>query len=284
MQDQGGQVFSTAAPATPALERWMWNQRRRRRASLRPPSMRLPTTNPPSTGRARSVGQCRPDYNSPPRVVLALRIATKAAESRRRSRFSRRTWRRPPWWPPESRRRWRGWARRRSPLWPRIASVEIRLASPVRGSLHRIRAATGRLRPDDPSRRIIGKIQSACFGPVVAPPESAPPLTPASFPPEPTRDSLHPRHRRTPFNRSRLQRRCMRRLILHLRHLAQDRLTQRRLTHPPQASSRCPASQSRSGKLANPVTMSLSPNAILKSLRSREPQPRANRIKRGCQL
>ena len=38
----------------------------------------------------------------------------------------------------------------------------------------------------------LAKYKAPSSAPVVAPPESAPPLTPASFPPEPTRDSLSP--------------------------------------------------------------------------------------------
>ena len=112
MQDQGGQVFSAAAPSTPALEPLDVEsappassesapaQHAAAHTGAHDESAEAPDAHAPS-------GNVAPSYNSPPASRPRYRESQRRPPEsrRRRSRFSWWTRRRPPWWPPESRRR-----------------------------------------------------------------------------------------------------------------------------------------------------------------------------------
>ena len=110
MQDQGGQVFSTAAPSTPALEPLDVEsappassesapaQHAAAHTGAHDESAEAPDAHAPS-------GNVAPTYNSPPASRPRLRIATKAARIAEAAvAIFVVDVAGPPWWPPESRR------------------------------------------------------------------------------------------------------------------------------------------------------------------------------------
>src|SRR5579862_9141266 len=194
MQDQGGQVFSTAAPSTPALEPLDVE-------SAPPPSSE---SAPAQHAMAHDESAEAPDAHAPSGNV-APSYNPPAAN---RPRYENRHEGRPNRGGGRDFRGGRGGGRRGGRPNRGGGSGGGRGGDRRYGrELPQSKYASHRPY-EDPSTESapppdgyvptilpgesLAKYKAPASAPVVAPPESAPPLTPASFPPEPTRESLSP--------------------------------------------------------------------------------------------
>jgi Rne/Rng family ribonuclease len=193
MQDQGGQVFSTAAPSTPALEPLdvesappaSSESAPAQQAAAHDESAGAPDAHAPS-------GNVAPSYNPP---------------AANRPRYENRHEGRPNRGGGRDFRGGRGGGRRGGR--PNRGGGGGGRGGDRRYGRELPQSKYASHRPyEDPSTESapppdgyvptilpgesLAKYKAPASAPVVAPPESAPPLTPASFAPEPTRDSLSP--------------------------------------------------------------------------------------------
>ena len=198
MQDQGGQVFSTAAPSTPALEPLDVESAAPASSESAPAphaaahsgehdeSAEAPDAHGPS-------GNVAPTYNSPPASRPRYENRHEGRPNRggggrdfRGGRGGGRRGGRP--------NRGgggggRGGDRRYGRELPQSKYASHRpYEEPSTESVPPPDGYVPTILPGES----LAKYKAPSSAPVVAPPESAPPLTPASFPPEPTRDSLSP--------------------------------------------------------------------------------------------
>ena len=192
MQDQGGQVFSTAAPSTPALEPVdVESAPPASSESVAPPHVGV-HDEPAEASDTHAPGNVAPSYNPPP----ANRPRQENRHEGRPHRGGGRDF-----------RGGRGGGRRGGR--PNRGGGGGGRGGDRRYGRELPQSKYASHRPyEDPSTESapppdgyvptilpgesLAKYKAPASAPVVAPPESAPPLTPASFPPEPTRDSLSP--------------------------------------------------------------------------------------------
>ncbi len=192
MQDQGGQVFSTAAPSTPALEPLDVESAPHVSDEVATAAHTGTHDEPAEAPDAHaSSGNVAPTYNPPP----ANRPRYENRHEGRPHRGGGRDFRggrgggRRGGRPNRGGGSGRGGDRRYGRELPQSKYASHRpyedpsseSATPPDGYVPTILPGES-----------LAKYKAPASAPVVAPPESAPPLTPASFPPEPTRDSLSP--------------------------------------------------------------------------------------------
>src|SRR5246127_436744 len=195
MQDQGGQVFSTAAPSTPALEPVdVESAPSASNESVAPQHVGVHDESAEAPEAHAPSGNVAPTYNSPP-------SSRPRFENRHEGRPNRGGGGR-------DFRGGRGGGGRRGGRPNRGGGGGGRGGDRRYGrELPQSKYASHRPY-EDPSTESapppdgyvptilpgesLAKYKAPASAPVVAPPESPPPLTPASFAPEPTRDSLSP--------------------------------------------------------------------------------------------
>ncbi len=194
MQDQGGQVFSTAAPSTPALEPVD--------VESAPPASSEPATAAHMGAHDESAeapdahapsGNVAPSYNPPP----ASRPRYENRPEGRPNRGGGRDFRGGRGGGRRGGRPNRGGGSGGGRGGDRRYGRELPQSKYASHRPYEDPSTESAPPPDGYVPTILpgeslAKYKAPASAPVVAPPESAPPLTPASFPPEPTRESLSP--------------------------------------------------------------------------------------------
>ena len=194
MQDQGGQVFSTAAPSTPALEPLdvesapppSSESAPAQHATAHDESAEAPDAHAPS-------GNVAPSYNPP----AANRPRYENRHEGRPNRGGGRDFRGGRGGGRRGGRPNRGGGGGGGRGGDRRYSRELPQSKYASHRPYEDPSTESAPPPDGYVPTILpgeslAKYKAPASAPVVAPPESAPPLTPASFAPEPTRDSLSP--------------------------------------------------------------------------------------------
>jgi Rne/Rng family ribonuclease len=194
MQDQGGQVFSAAAPSTPTLEPLdVESAPPASSESVPPPHAGVHDESAETADTHAPSGNVAPSYNPPPANRPRYENRHEGRPNRgggrdfRGGRGSGRRGGRPNRGGGSS--GGRGGDRRYGRELPQSKYASHR---PYEDPSTESAPPPDGYAPTILPGESLAKYKAPASAPVVAPPESAPPLTPASFPPEPTRDSLSP--------------------------------------------------------------------------------------------
>jgi ribonuclease G len=192
MQDQGGQVFSTAAPSTPALEPVdVESAPSASNESVAPPHVGVHDESAEAPDARSPSGNVAPTYNSPPSSRPRYENRHEGRPNRGGGRDFRggRGGARHGGRPNRGGGGGRGGDRRFGRELPQSKYASHR---PYEDTSTESAPPPDGYVPTILPGESLAKYKAPASAPVVAPPESAPPLTPASFAPEPTRDSLSP--------------------------------------------------------------------------------------------